>query len=180
MPEVSIRPAIATDFPTLMNIDTSYQTSRVWQMDRAVEESQFGVNFREVRLPRAVRIEYARHSSQIFDASWQAPEIVLVALIESVPVGFARISDQVISKIAWVKDLVIKEENRRKGIGTALLLAVQDWGSERGCKRMMVEMQSKNFPAIQLMFKLGYEFGGYSDQYYLNQDIVLFFARSLR
>jgi GNAT superfamily N-acetyltransferase len=180
MPEVSIRPAIPGDLPTLTNIDCSYQTVRVWQMDRLVEDGQYGVTFHEVRLPRAVRIEYARPSGQIFDPQWKAPEMVLVSLIESVPVGFARISDQVIPKTAWVKDLVINEENRRKGIGTALLLAVQDWGSERGCRRMMVELQSKNYPAIQLMSKMGYEFSGYSDQYYLNQDIALFFARSLR
>jgi len=79
-----------------------------------------------------------------------------------------------------VIDVVVREDNRGKGIGTALILAAQDWGMERNCRRAIVEMQSKNYPAIQLIRKLGYEFCGYSDQYYLNQDIALFFARMLR
>jgi RimJ/RimL family protein N-acetyltransferase len=41
-------------------------------------------------------------------------------------------------------------------------------------------MQSKNHPAIQLAHKLGFEFCGYNDHYFSNQDIALFFSRPLR
>ncbi len=52
MPEVQIRPAVATDIPILMAIDHSCQTDYVWQMDVQHEEGQMGAIFREIRLPR--------------------------------------------------------------------------------------------------------------------------------
>jgi RimJ/RimL family protein N-acetyltransferase len=44
----------------------------------------------------------------------------------------------------------------------------------------MIEMQSKNHPAIRLAQKHGYEFCGYNDHYYLTQDVALFFAKVLK
>jgi hypothetical protein len=46
--------------------------------------------------------------------------------------------------------------------------------------QLFLEMQSKNIPAIRLATKMGSVFSGYSDRYYPNQDIALFFALSLR
>jgi len=40
-------------------------------------------------------------------------------------------------------------------------------------------MTSKNYAAIRLSQKLGFEFCGYNDHYYLTQDIALFFGRAL-
>ena len=51
---------------------------------------------------------------------------------------------------------------------------------ERKNHRAMLEMPSKNNPAMRLAQKLGYEFCGYNDQYYETQDIALFFGRSIR
>jgi RimJ/RimL family protein N-acetyltransferase len=45
---------------------------------------------------------------------------------------------------------------------------------------MLLEMSSKNSPAIRLAQKLGYEFCGYNDAYYELQDIALFFGRLIR
>ncbi len=58
MPEIEIRPAQITDLNTLLRMDHSYQTAYVWQMDRFSEKGQISIYFREVRLPRPVRIEY--------------------------------------------------------------------------------------------------------------------------
>jgi hypothetical protein len=41
-------------------------------------------------------------------------------------------------------------------------------------------MQSKNYPAVHMAMKLGYEFSGYQDHFYANGDIALFFTRYLR
>jgi RimJ/RimL family protein N-acetyltransferase len=43
-----------------------------------------------------------------------------------------------------------------------------------------MEMQSKNVAAIRLAQKSGFEFCGYNDQYYLNKDVALFFAKVLK
>jgi ribosomal protein S18 acetylase RimI-like enzyme len=69
---------------------------------------------------------------------------------------------------------------RRQGVAGALLAAAQDWAIERAHRRLILEMQSKNVPAIRLAQKFGYEFCGYNDHYYLTQDVALFFAKSLK
>jgi ribosomal protein S18 acetylase RimI-like enzyme len=81
---------------------------------------------------------------------------------------------------AWVTDLAVKRRMRRQGIGSALLLAAQEWGSEHKQRYAVVEIQPKNYPAIQLAQKLGFDLCGYNDRYYANHDIALFFAKGLR
>lgn len=180
MPEVAIRPALSSDLPALLEIIPAYQTARVWQMDRTYEEGQYLIHFREIRLPRPVKVEYPRSQPQLFGERWLEQGCVLVAVLGGELVGFARVSMDFSPQTVWLQDLVVKEKVRRQGIGTALLVATQDWGAERGARRMTVEMQSKNFPAIQLVRKLGFELSGYSDQYYWNQDIALFFTTWIR
>ena len=80
----------------------------------------------------------------------------------------------------WVTDLVVLRRQRRQGIGTALLLASQDWALQKKNRRIILEMQPKNFPAISLAQKLGFDLCGYNDHYYTNQDIALFFSKWLR
>jgi GNAT superfamily N-acetyltransferase len=180
MPAIEIRHATNSDLELIYTISPSYTTQRVWQMERLDEEGQMGVRFREVRLPREARVEYPRTAGQIADESAKEKQEILVALFEGKLVGYARIAEHVFPRTAWVKDCVIIEAMRRRGIATGLLTAIQEWALERNFRRLMIEIQSKNFPGVQLAHKLGYAFAGYSDQYYLNQDITLFFSLNLR
>ncbi len=179
MPEIEIRPAIINDVEQLIAIDHSYKSNYVWQMDIGVEDGQVGVNFREVRLPRQVRVEYPR-SPQLLAQDWKRRSALLVGVLEGKPVGYISLSEDIAPASAWVTDLAVGQPHRRQGIATALLLAAQDWGSQRSDRRLIVEMQSKNLAAIRLAQKLGFEFCGYNDHYYSNQDIAIFFAQFLR
>lgn len=180
MPEVEIRPILNNDVSVLMGFDLSYSSSHVWQLDRVSDDGGIRSNFREVRLPRETKVEYPRPPSQILADLQNSGQVILVAVMDNRPVGFVRISDQVAPRTAWVKDWAVQDSLRRKGIGSALLLAALEWAAEESFRRTVVEVQSKNYPAIKLVRKLGFEFAGFHDQYYSNQDIALFFARSLR
>lgn len=180
MPEIEIRPLLASDVAVLKGFDLSYTSSHVWQLDRVSDNGIQGSNFREIRLPREAKVEYPRSVSQIFTDLQVTGQAILVAVINNRPVGFIRISDQVAPRTAWVKDWVIQDSFRRKGIGSALLMSALEFSQGENLLRTVVEVQSKNFPAIKLVRKLGFEYAGYQDQFYSNQDIALFFARSLR
>jgi len=78
-----------------------------------------------------------------------------------------------------VTDLVVTPTLRRQGIATALVMAGEEWSSVKGLRRMIVDMQSKNIPGIRLFGKLGFEFCGYNDHFYANQDIAIFFSHFL-
>jgi ribosomal protein S18 acetylase RimI-like enzyme len=178
MPEIEIRHAVVSDIQKLLELEHSFQTPYVWQMDRSFEKGQWVVSFREVRLPRAAKVDYPI-PADILQSELAQRSGLLVASIENEPVGYVGIKANAVTNTAWVMDLVVKEEMRRKGIGSALVLAAQEWASQRDLLRMILETQSKNFPAIRLALKLGYEFCGYNDQYYATRDIALFFARFL-
>jgi len=179
MPEVQIRSAVATDLPILMAIDHACKTDYVWQMDLQPQEDQVSVAFREMRLPRSVTVEYSRPVSSLAD-EWSRKVGMLVAILDKQQVGYTRITDRVVPRTAWITDLVVAPRFRKMGIGTALIMSAQNWALERKNLRIFIEMSSKQHPAISLAQKIGYEFCGYNDHYYANQDITLFFGRTLR
>lgn len=179
MPEVQLRPAIAQDIPILMAIDHSCQSDYVWQMDIHREEGQTGAIFREIRIPRTVTVPYPRSVATLFE-TWNRRSGLLTAMIEDEVVGYIRMNDMVYPHTAWLSDMVVSPRYRRQGVGTALVLAAQSWAVDRKNKRALLEMSSKNHPAIAMAKKLGYEFCGYNDRYYETQDIALFFGYSFR
>lgn len=179
MPEIEVRPALTPDLSVLAEINHSSVTEYVWQMDRSFDVGQLAVSFREIRLPRSIRIEYSHHHDQIVE-SWKKSSGILMAVLAGEPVGYVSISDQLAPRAAWVTDLAVAERHRRQGIASALLLSAQNWASQRRLRRIILEMQSKNNAAVRLALKLGFEFCGYNDQYYANQDIALFFSHALR
>jgi RimJ/RimL family protein N-acetyltransferase len=58
------------------------------------------------------------------------------------------------------------------------ILAALEWVGSRGTtRRLMLEMQPKNHAAINLAQKLGFDYCGYVDHYYVNHDISIFFSK---
>lgn len=178
MPEIEIRPAIGEDLPVLLTLDPHYMSEHVWQMEYEAEENQVNVSFREVRLPRSVRVEYPRPLAQLA-ANWEEFDSVLVAVHKGEVVGYASLNLGMAPGAAWMTNLVVARRLRRQGIGSSLVLASQEWGSQHNTHRLILEMQTKNYPTIHLAQKLGFDFCGYSDRYFVNQDIGLFFAKYL-
>lgn len=179
MAEVQIRPAVATDLNTLMAFDHSCQSDYVWQMDIQREDGQVGAVFREIRLPRTVTVAYPRSVSMLSE-TWNRRSGMLVAVIDEQVVAYTRMNDAIVQHTAWITDLVVSPRYRRQEIATLLMQSVQTWAVQRKNLRVLLEMSSKNNPAIRLAQKLGFEFCGYNDAYYEQQDIALFFGRFIR
>lgn len=180
MPEIRIRPAVEEDIAAMAGMDHNYTSEYVWQMEiQQSEDSQVAINFREVRLPRSVRVDYPRRTADLIH-DWTLRSGLLVALLEEELVGYISLTLHNTPTACWATDLVVKRRQRRQGIGSALVLAAQEWGAQHGSRVLVLEMQPKNYPAIHLAQKLGFDFCGYNDRYYANHDIGLFFAKSLR
>jgi ribosomal protein S18 acetylase RimI-like enzyme len=179
MPQIEIRPAVSPDIIELINLDHSCKTSYVWQMDRNINEGQFQITFREIRLPRPIQVPYPRLAETLAD-EWQLAAGLLVATHNGKLVGYTKLNEVDEIHTVVIKDIVVDNALRRQGVGTTLILAVQNWAIQRNNRKLMFEMPSKNFPAIKLAFKLGFEFSGYNDSYYPNKDIALFFSRFLK
>ena len=177
MPEIQIRPAVPADIPLLVALDHDFTSEYVWQMDFEQDERQIGVSFRQIKLPRSVRVEYPRSARSLME-DWSQRAGLLVGLIDDERVGYVSLALEMAPKTAWITDLAVARRLRRKGIGSTLVMAAQEWAGQRRSTRVLMEMQPKNYPAIRLAQKLGFDFCGYQDQYYANRDIALFFGKS--
>lgn len=179
MVTVVIRPARASDLPHCLAIDPGFTTDHVWQMDRRLQDGQVAVVFRSVRLPRSMRVAYPR-DAQSLSTAWRSCDALWVAEDGRGIVGYAALLKRAAQSTAWLNDLVVASSARREGVGRALLAAAGRWGREQGLKWLILEVQTKNYPAICFCQKHGLGFCGFNDRYFANQDIALFFAQALR
>jgi GNAT superfamily N-acetyltransferase len=174
----SIRKANSSDIPQLMVLDHGYSTDHVWQMAVENESDQVGVSFREVRLPRPMQVKYPRDPERLAD-EWILRAALLVAEQKGRILGYISLVQGPALESGWITDLVVNLHCRRQGVASRLIREARDWCYERSLKRMFIEMQSKNYPGICLARKFGFVFAGYSDHYYPEQDIALFFSLEL-
>ncbi|MQC26334.1 MAG: GNAT family N-acetyltransferase [Chloroflexi bacterium] len=173
-----VRAAKADDIDRVAAFDHSYSTEFVWQMDLDDEGKRTGAQFREARLPRKMTVGYPRPVEALAEG-WEKRAAVLVAEKGEALIGYLCVDTSISPGAAWVTDLAVDIPKRRQGAGSQLVLAAQKWAKQQGLRRIVLEMQSKNHPAIRLAQKLAFEFSGYHDRYYPNQDIAIFFAKSL-
>ena len=179
MPKIEIRPAISDDIPALIALEHNYVSNYVWQMELQRNEKTTSVIFRQVKLPRSVQVVVPRNPQALAD-EWSKRDGILVATKETNVTGYACLMNNMAPKTTWITDLVVQRRLRSQGIGTALVLAAQDWAMQHQNRRIILEMQPKNHPAISMAQKMGFDLCGYNDHYYINQDIALFFSKWLR
>ncbi len=129
-------------------------------MDNRAQDGQINVSFRTVRLPRPMKVAYPRDAKQV-NAGWQACDAMLVADDNRAVVGYAALAKRGAQSTAWVQDLIVTKTARRSGVGSALLAGVVRWAREEKLAWIMIEVQTKNYPAIQFCQKHGFTFCGY-------------------
>ena len=176
---MEIRHAVSTDIAALMAMDHSYQTDHVWQMALSPSATETAIAFREVRLPRLMRVDYPRDPSRLAD-EWTNSSEILIATSEQTTLGYLIIESGTAPETGWVTDLVTDAPHRREGIASRLLASARQWCREQGLSRLTLEMQSKNYPSLRLARKLGFVLSGYHDRYYPDEEIALFFTLNLR
>ena len=179
MPEIEIRTAISEDTEALSSFEHGYYSEFVWQMGLDVSQDTAQADFRRIRLPRRIFITYPRSREEIFSEISKNEEM-LIAVLQGNPVGYIKILKDRNSKVARVLDLVVSSPIQRQGIGSALVLAMMDYLRQQGYHTLMLQMQSKNDPAIRMAEKLGFGFCGFQDHFFPNNELAIFFSRIIR
>jgi GNAT superfamily N-acetyltransferase len=176
---MQVRPARPRDLKLCAVLDHSYTTDRVWQMEVREEGGVVTSVFREAYLPREVEVDYPRQNACLL-AGWKRRDGFMVVEHDGAIRGYVALTAEDEHGIAWVGDLVVGRAWRRRGMGTALLHAAAQWGRENELSRLVIEVPTKNYPAIRFCRSRGLTFCGYSDRHWPNCDIALFFGESLR
>lgn len=177
-----IRDAVAADIPHCLELDRTYETNFVWQMTVNEAGGGYGVAFRKERLPRTMEVDYPASEARM-RLALKDGDCFLVATAKDDPaayLGYLVMHRDPAHQIALVHELVVDRERRRQKVATRLLNVACRWADEHQLTQLMVETQTKNFPAITFVQGYGLAFCGYNDQYFRNQDIAVFFGQSLR
>lgn len=175
-----IRDAVTDDVAACTALDHSYETQHVWQM-HIDQEDGWHVRFRTERLPRTLETAVLSNPTRL-RAALPADQCFLVAArrdTESV-VAYLSMRNDPTYAIGHVHDLVVTREQRHQTIGTRLLKVAMQWAKEHDLTRLILETQTKNYPAINFCQAAGFSFCGFNDQYYPNRDIAVFFSLTLR
>ena len=174
-----IRKADLRDLNDCVLLDTSYATEHVWQV-RTEEKpyEEIAITLHDIKLPRAMRARPPRGSDHLIE-DWQQGGCFLLAEDEGEVRGYLNMILQPWLGAGWIKDLAVVPRHRRQGIGSELVRAAMHWARERALRTVLVETQTKNYPAICFCRKHGFAFCGFHDQFYPNQDIAVFFARGV-
>jgi ribosomal protein S18 acetylase RimI-like enzyme len=187
-----IRSALLYDLQACLALDANSQTDHVWQMDAREEGDSRAIHFHTVRLPRVMRVAYPRQRDDLL-ACWDNGSSVLVASDRRADAsavdwdetggdemprvfGYCQLDPFPWQQAGWISHLIVDRPFRRRGIGTAMITASKAWGQQQGLQRLMIAVQTKNYPGISFCEKQGFVFCGFNDHYFVNRDIALFFS----
>lgn len=81
-----------------------------------------------------------------------------------------------------ILNFAVRAEDRRRGIGAALLRAALDWGRSFGAAEAMLEVRASNLAALKFYERYGFEVTGRRPQYYTApiEDALLLSAQLSR
>ncbi len=146
---LSVRPALADDLAFLAGLDAEAFGAQAWGEPPLRE---------------------------IVEGKWPTG-YVLVAELDSVPVGYALLS--VVLDDAELQQIAIVAEQRGRGLGRTLLDSVHTWLGEHGTARVVLEVRGDNVPAIALYEGSGYRQVSRRTGYYSDGTDALIYDRPL-
>lgn len=166
-----------------LELDHTYETEYVWQMQLRHEDyrDERNISLKLERLPRVIEIDYPANERYL---ALTAPinHCFLVAGNQDLSevYGYLTMFHDQAHQLGQVLNIVVSREYRRRQFGSRLLNAARKWAKINQISRMIMETQTKNYPAISFCQKNGFSFCGFNDHYFPNQDIAVFFSHFVR
>jgi ribosomal protein S18 acetylase RimI-like enzyme len=178
---ILIRDGLIQDVNPCLALDHSYETSHVWQMALRAEHGSHHLDFRPERLPRPVEQSWPA-DQLVFRSAMGDDGLFLVAETadDRTILGYLAGHVDPLHGTLYLDQIVVDREYRRQHIGTRLLRVAGQWASEQAIARLTLIAQTSNYPVTEFCQSLGYTFCGYNDQLLRNDEIAIFYTRSVR
>ncbi len=167
--------------------------SKIVGKNPPVSPEEFRVMLRPSRLPRPLAVPAPLTEPELL-AIWKKTDFLLIAettpqtslsetgeeiKISSEIIGYIGLTLDSARHIAWVSSQAVQPNYRRQGVGKALLAEALRFADRNRLRSVMVELQTKNYPAIQFLQKNRFFFCGYNSAYHSTREIALFFGLRL-
>lgn len=175
---VSIRAATTNDIQACTELDASYTTTYVWQMQLRQQERSINITFDCVRLPRPMSVSLPSANKNLSQDSSQASFIYTACYAQEV-IGYMQGDISPDGHQFILHQLLIHQAVRRQGLGNMLLRAARRIALHHHCHQIKLMLQTKNDPAIQFAQQAGFVYAGYDEKFYHNGDIALIFSLTL-
>jgi ribosomal-protein-alanine N-acetyltransferase len=174
-----LRAGTASDWSHCLNLDVSYTTEDVWQLQTQAEGVQLTIGLTRVRLPRAITLRDPcwGDTAQLKD---RAEGVLLVAETDAGLAGFCLLVAEPARNADLIPMLAVAGHARRRGIGRRLLAEAVQTARERRRRVLSATLQARNVPGIRFVTAGGFSFAGYDEHYYPSNDVAVFFAHRLR
>ncbi len=165
---------------------------------------EYRIAFRPSRLPRPLAVPSPFNEQDLLN-NWKKTDYLLVA--ENIPgeadlghhesqatnagnplepdfpvariIGYIGLQVDSMRHVAWLSSYVVQPNFRRKGVGQSLYREARAWAERHRLRALMVELETKNYPALQFFQQQGFFFCGYNSAYYANRQLALFFGCKL-
>lgn len=167
------------DWESCLDIDLSYETDAAWQMDEHQDAGEWQVSFREIRLPRTLRIQPPPPDDNTLKG-WQERDGFWVAVEHREVIGYLGLDFDRVRHQAQVTDLAVSPDYRRQGVATSMLLRAAEWCMRQRVQQMVLVCPLKAFPALSFALKHRFTFCGFQDAYWPGQEVALFFRLRMR
>lgn len=164
--EVEILELRKTDGP-FPKLDYSYVTDKHYALyaSRGMDGWKFELSLRN--LPEAVSKKF---QSSLFKDHIEEPRVFSVKA-EGEIIGWMELSLEKWNNRLRIWELLVREDFRRKGIGSKLVNRAVEVAREKRARMIVLETQSCNVSAIGFYLRHGFELIGFDSAAYSNQDI---------
>jgi ribosomal-protein-alanine N-acetyltransferase len=119
----------------------------------------------------------SRRSLRTFILAPQRP--LRVAMAGKVLVGYALVALRKGSAAARLYSIAVDPRSGRRGVGSALMRACEDYSAAHGCDLLRLEVRADNAPAIALYERLGFRQFGRYEAYYADGATALRFEKPI-
>ena len=182
------KPLVQDSIPRLEEIRTDYVSDRYLRVTKTGDGLQVGFALRIEELEQPFRsqgISIIREKDKDLIKSRMAGQALQLVVEENGRlVGLLDAEVESWRRILKVWNLLVDEEYRRQGIGTALMRRAHEFARENDCRAISAETQTTNWPALSFYLKMGFRVCGVDDHSYTNRDVerkevALFLYREL-
>jgi len=112
-----------------------------------------------------------RRSESVFYEEFVEEPRPFAALLGDEQVGWLELGYHKWNNRMRIWEILVKEEFRRRGIGTRLMEHAIRLAREKGARMLILETQSCNVQAISFYLKQGFELIGFDSAAYSNEDV---------
>lgn len=164
------------DLPRLPDIDGTVESSHYLHVDREGSGlgRTFGISLRPLREKKIEPYRMELHTEFIARqiASGADDGVAMVADDGSGPVAMILAQADAELGVMRILDLRVDYDQRRQGLGTAMLFAVIQVARDTELRAVAAEITCSNYPAAALLDKIGFELSGMDTCRRSNHDLV--------